>query len=107
MSSGIQAHAPHGSSQPTHGSAKALDDCPSWRASTIATIATIRVSPFISVSFKLDRQSSRRDTLRRRALRVVVSADIRRQALWPGDGCRGAKGERDREGCPRRPHRRN
>src|SRR2546427_2195550 len=63
MSSGIQAHAPHGSSQPTHGSAKALDDCPSWRASTIATIATIRVSPFITVSFQLDRQSGRRDTL--------------------------------------------
>jgi len=72
-------------------SATAFDDCASCRASTIAKIATSRVSPFIPVSFQL--AISQAGGIRYAAARLpsdpLVSADIRRQRVEEPPGLSG------------------
>jgi len=66
-------------------SATAFDDCASCRASTIAKIATSRVSPFIPVSFQLaiSQAGGIRYAVARLPSDPLVSADIRRQVEEP------------------------
>src|SRR5439155_15717880 len=86
MSFGFPTQSWQGSSQPVHeSSATAFDDCASCRASTIAKIATSRVSPFIPVSFQLaiSQAGGIRYAVARLPSDPLVSADIRRHVEEP------------------------
>src|SRR5439155_22442222 len=83
---GFRMQPGHGSPQPVHeASAAGFDDGASCRASTIAKVATSRVSPCIPVSFQLaiSQAGGIRYAVARLRSDPLVSADIRRQVEEP------------------------